>query len=46
VSPVAGEPVTGGPVIHRHCCMPKYYNEEQQKINQDVVHHELFEQNK
>ncbi len=22
VSPVAGEPVTGGPVIHRHRCMP------------------------
>jgi hypothetical protein len=24
VSPVAGEPVTGGPVIHRHRCMPKF----------------------
>jgi hypothetical protein len=25
VSPVAGEPVTGGPVIHRHRCMPSIY---------------------
>jgi hypothetical protein len=24
VSPVAGEPVTGGPVIHRHRCMPSF----------------------